>query len=579
MTVNYASHVNRKQTPQSEPIPGETQVQNNAGGYVYEAGKWQRLQRFLILGADGGTYYVREKKLTRDNAAVVEACLREDGRHTVDQIAGMSDSGRAPKNDAAIFALALATSVRQPDEKGQSGEQIRAYALGLLPRVCRIPTHLFQFLEACKALRRWSRMLRTAVAKWYDRWDADTLAFELVKYQQREGWANKDALRLSHAKLGPEKQAALRWAVGAPLLGIDGVRNVTRNNAPGKARAYYVPGAPLPDVIAAFEEAKTADADRLDYLIAAHKLTREMVPTEALNRARTWDALLPNMPLNAMVRNLAKMTAVGLLVPMGNGTSFVCGKLADAENLRKSRLHPMAILNALRVYQAGHGDKGSLTWTPVREIVDALDAAFYLAFGNVAPTGKRIMLALDVSGSMSSLIAGTGLSCREAAAAMALVTANVEPHWMAVGFTEGGAHKYANAKTDNRLTRQYYGYGHSISELIISPKQRLGDVVTYMNALGFGGTDCALPMLYADSRKLNVDAFCVYTDSETWAGNVHPSQALRDYRARHGKPDAACVVVGMTATEFTIADPQDPKMLDVVGFDLATPQAIAEFIK
>lgn len=85
-------------------------------------------------------------------------------------------------------------------------------------------------------------------------------------------------------------------------------------------------------------------------------------------------------------------------------------------------------------------------------------------------------------------------------------------------------------------------------------------------------------MVYATTRQLPVDAFCVYTDNETWAGRIHPSQALRQYRQRQNKPDAASIVVGMTATAFTIADPNDPRSLDVVGFNLATPQAISEFI-
>jgi 60 kDa SS-A/Ro ribonucleoprotein len=40
-------------------------------------------------------------------------------------------------------------------------------------------------------------------------------------------------------------------------------------------------------------------------------------------------------------------------------------------------------------------------------VIDALDTAFELAFHNVEPANQRIMLALDVSGSMSTgMIAG-----------------------------------------------------------------------------------------------------------------------------------------------------------------------------
>ena len=85
-------------------------------------------------------------------------------------------------------------------------------------------------------------------------------------------------------------------------------------------------------------------------------------------------------------------------------------------------------------------------------------------------------------------------------------------------------------------------------------------------------------MLYALDREREVDTFVIYTDSETWAGDVHPVQALADYRRASGI-DARLVVVGMVSNGFSIADPNDPGMLDVVGFDSATPQLISEFAR
>ena len=96
--------------------------------------------------------------------------------------------------------------------------------------------------------------------------------------------------------------------------------------------------------------------------------------------------------------------------------------------------------------------------------------------------------------------------------------------------------------------------------------------------LPFGATDCAQPMLDALERKLPVDVFVVYTDNETWAGDIHPHQALVEYRQKSGI-DAKLVVVGMTATRFSIADPDDAGMLDVVGFDAAVPSLITEFAR
>jgi 60 kDa SS-A/Ro ribonucleoprotein len=84
-------------------------------------------------------------------------------------------------------------------------------------------------------------------------------------------------------------------------------------------------------------------------------------------------------------------------------------------------------------------------------------------------------------------------------------------------------------------------------------------------------------MLHATKNSLDVDAFVIYTDNETWDGNIHPHVALSEYNKKMGK-NAKLIVVGMTSTRFSIAKPEDPNMLDVVGFDTATPELISAFI-
>jgi 60 kDa SS-A/Ro ribonucleoprotein len=105
---------------------------------------------------------------------------------------------------------------------------------------------------------------------------------------------------------------------------------------------------------------------------------------------------------------------------------------------------------------------------------------------------------------------------------------------------------------------------------------RLDDAVREVSDLPFGRTDCALPMLYALERKLEVDTFVVITDNETWAGDIHPHQALANYRYAMGI-DAKLVVLATSASKFTIADPGDAGMLDIAGFDAAVPALVTEF--
>jgi 60 kDa SS-A/Ro ribonucleoprotein len=165
-----------------------------------------------------------------------------------------------------------------------------------------------------------------------------------------------------------------------------------------------------------------------------------------------------------------------------------------------------------------------------------------------------------------------GLSPRDASAALALVTAATESRYEVVGFFAG------KGGLEKRGRQVWSGHTDGLTPLAISPRQRLDDAVKTVSNLPFGGTDCALPMLYAQARKREIDTFVIYTDSETWAGDIHPVQALRDYRRMSGI-DARLVVVGMVSNGFSIADPADPGMLDVVGFDTATPQLISDFAR
>jgi 60 kDa SS-A/Ro ribonucleoprotein len=504
-----------------------------------------------VLGAEGGTYYATEQALTKEAAATVLECLKADGPRTVAQIVAISDAGRAPKNDPAIFALALAAA----DDKLET----RTAALSALPKVCRIGTHLFHFVRDVEHFRRWGRGLRAAVAKWYTDKPAERLAFDVVKYQQRDGWAHRDVLRLAHPKPpGPQHDAVFRYVVG----GVDalGAREVANaKGIEGRGRVYpAIEASVLPRIIEGVEKAKAEkDPKALARLIRDYGLTHEMIPTDLKGSAEVWEALFEDMPTTALVRNLGKMSSLGLFAPMSARAATAMARLTDVAAIRKARLHPIALLSALNVYKQGHGEKGSLKWQVSQQIVDALDSAFYLAFDAIQPSGKRTLIALDISGSMGGpTIAGCpGVTPRVGSAAMAMATMRTEPAFHVVGFS------------------------HSLIDLPISPRQRLDDVVRMISGLPFGNTDCSLPMLYAAGNNLDVDTFVVYTDNETWAGHVHPFQALRAYRAKMNKPAAKLIVVGMTATGFTIADPNDPGMLDVVGFDTSAPAVMANFAR
>jgi 60 kDa SS-A/Ro ribonucleoprotein len=521
-------------TPRRVPLPGE--IRSSAHGDARPVDVWARLRRFLVLGSDGGSYRASEWMPTQENALAVEQAVRADGVRAVAEIVAVSHEGRAPRSDPALYALALAA--------GRGDEPTRRAALEMLPRVARTGMHLFRFASFVEGFRGWGRSLRRGVGGWYAARPVDELAHDAVTYRHRDGVTHRDLLRLAHP--------ARSVSAGNPTLAV--------SDAHARLFEWIVRGgdtAGLPRLVEGFARAQAAGTPaETAALVREYGLPCEALAGEHLTSPEVWDALLEELPVASLVRNLATLTRVGVVAPGSDGTARVVARLVDRDRIRRARLHPIALLAALRTYASGRSVRGRTAWEPVRDVVDALDAAFYAAFGNVEPAGRRILLALDVSASMGAgAVAGVpGLTPRDASAALALVTVATEPTVEVVGFCDG------------------------LRPLPLSPRQRLDDAVRTVSGLRFGRTDCALPMLYARARERAIDAFVIYTDSETRAGDVQPVRALHEYRRTSGI-DARLVVVGMVSNGFSIADPADPGTLDVVGFDTATPQLVSDFAR
>lgn len=559
MTTKTYTQFNARKTPQNQPIHGKNMVQNSAGGFGFKINDFTLLDRFLILGTLGNTYYASEKNRTIEAATnIVNFIKNGNGRDIVNRVVEISVSGRAPKNDPALFVLALVMTYGDNEGKRAAQEA--------LPQVARIGTHILHFGEYVNGLRGWGRSVRKSVANWYTSQTPHGLAMNMLKYANRDGWTHADLIRLSHPKTDNNDISQLmRMAIGKD------VGSVTPT-----LRAFL-------DSVENLKNISTASAAAR--LISDNKLPREFVPTELLNSPEVWEALLPHMGLTAMVRNLATMTRVGVLKPLSYGTKIVTDKLGDFDVLRKSRIHPIQLLSGLMTYEGGRSIRGNMyrsfgadekTWTPVQNIIDALNEAFYESFKLITPTGKRLVLAIDCSGSMDSgEIAGVpGLNPRTAAAVMSLVTARTENQYTIVGFTSAVGHSRFVFGSNSRTG----SYGEGLRSLNISPKNRLDSVVEEMQKFNWGGTDCALPMLWAKEMNIEADGFVIYTDNETYAGNIHPTQALTEYQ-QHSGINARMAVVGFTATPFTIADPERNDQMDFVGFDSAAPQIMSDFFR
>lgn len=538
MSTSFANHT-AKNTPPTQvaaiPGRGDEMIPNASGGVTFRLDHWKALERFLVLGTEGGTYYVSEQRATLDATENLKKCISENPLRVVHLLVSISEQGRCIKNQYPLYALAAVMAFAgKPAEKH--------YARTFVNRVARIGTDILHFAMFSKNLRGWGSGLRKAFRNWYLSKSAEDIAYQYMKYTQRDGWSHLDVLRLTHPKGDEAQNAVFNYIAKGTTVDKEG----NPINLPTQLLAY--------DRINEMEETEVIEA------ITVHKLPREVVPTHLLNSRNVWNALLPHMGLTAMVRNLGKMTSIGLISDMesdSQNVNIICNSLESQEVLSRSRMHPLQLLFALKTYMSGVGFRGSNTWTPVRRIIRSLEVAFQNSFGMVIPTGKKYLFGLDVSSSMAqNKIANSNVSAREASVALCLISIKVEPESHVIGFSSG------IVNLDNHIHKD----------------STFSSAMELVTGLPFDSTNCTAPINYAVSEKLDVDVFVIITDNETYWRDIHPSIALKAYRDKFNKPEAKMVVVGMTATSCTIADPLDPYMLDVVGFDPETPAAISSFV-
>ena len=663
---------NRASIPQTCKLD-INQVLNDAGGYVWKLPTLEHVNRYLVLGGakDMGNYYKQSSDVNLECALSVLKMIRDPDASQFVQLCALlkavSVGGRAPKQEPVLLSLAAAiVFAKNPAEKQIAFETMKDCV--------RIPTHMFMLAGFVRDLsmskpenkgKGWGAGFRKAISHYYTSRNGRDLAFQMTKYQNREGWTHADIIRMIHvdpttladdgarlmfdyvmmknvrkAKVPSEKTLATLKASGKLIL-PNPFKALTKEEFLAKLNSIETPPIPTQKTLAQFATQQTvavaataaakslvggfvaavtsvmpsaaaaapkpvvaavADSDDdeegggagkkqqhqqltqlqqvaylLKHLHAVHqageatnvalacalirsgRLVREHIPTSLFASREIWATLLETMPLEALLRNLGKMTQNGVA---GDKYKEIVARMTDQTAILKARIHPIKVLVASKVYKNGHGDLGSLSWVPNSFIANAFTQLFRLSYGTITPTGQSIMVAVDVSGSMSSAVLGSKvLTCRDASIAMALLYLETEKNVSVVGFS-AGLTDMSGPSSRNQLRR-----GMTIDEGLAAT-----------NGMAFSSTDCVLPIHHAIKHNLKFDAFIVLTDNETYAPNEHPQSALVRYRQMMGT-DTKLIVIGMTGNCFTIVDPTDRRTLNLAGFDTSTPEIASMFLR
>ncbi len=528
MNYQFFTH-KQKGTPQTQPISGREaeMLQGRSGAWMFDAGLWKLLRRCLLIGTAKSTYYAGKRELTDDFIEVLKQGVATDPSRVASEILYASD-GRAINNSAPLLGLVL-LSMGKTSEAKQTFREI-------FPQVVRTGSHFYEWLSYTKSLRGFGKIIQDVGTQWLSREDVKGLAYQLLKYQQRYGFSNRDALRLFHVKPPTEAhQQLFNWVV-------KGWDNYLPDEIPSQALTQIW-----------WYEWLKHHPDQTHQAIAKGRLTHEMAAPVGKMDKKAWELLFNEMPIGAMLRNLGSLTELGVLrADETQNIDRVEKVLNDVNRLKKGRIHPIDVLKALKTYQSGGKvGRSKKNWTPVPRIVDILDKAVELSFDMAEPTGKVFLHAVDISGSMSwGVVDSVGLSCCEIATAMALVTAKAEKNYMIRGFST------------------------KFIDLGISRKDSFRSALKKSSDRNFGGTDASVAYDWAIKNQFKADVICFWTDSEIWAGSKHPSQALAQYRQKVN-PKVKAVYVTLAPYRITLVDPKDPLSWDLGEFDPGTPRVIS----
>lgn len=457
-------------------------------------GIWFRARRFLRFGDERGLAVRARGVYPAEAHESLRAVLAAHGPQVVNQLT------EHPGAETALFALALAASPRYADARTNS------LALQALPLVARAGRDLLRFAAFASRTRGWGRALRSAVAAWYRHQPPAAVAREVMRRPASLGWSHRDLVRLAHPKPEtPEQQALFRWIASGELASA--AENLTQLYAFTLAR-------------------QSTEEAEIVRLVEDYGLTYDMLPVRWHRSPRVWEALLGALPYAALLGRLGKLTALGVLRPTGPETALAASRLADVRRLERSGVSPVTLAASLDAYR--HGAR----WQPVPALLDALHAALEASFGMVPASGRRSLVALDVTPG-----ALTGFAGRRAAA-LALSVLRAEQHAYAFGYARGIA-----PLALHRL------------ELVTQP----------------GPADPGAVFAAALDDNLAIEAFTIVTNH---GDDPRLDAALRLYRERSGI--AARLAVVSPAGRVGAA-PADPLRLHVAGLDGRTPALLAAF--
>jgi len=482
----------------------------------------QALQ-ILLTGNLHDTFYLNRQVVAKEAYEVLEAMCQKDPELYARMILYAREAG------CMRILPVVATVILSKAVTGLFAK--------VFPRVVRTPRELRDFLMICRKspIRKGlGRALKRSVSEYL----LGLSEYHLLKYGRNKGdFSLQDAVRTVHPKARSESERYLLKLI------LDGKKALE----PSILSEHFPQIAAWQD----FLEAKHP-AERIR-LIEQGRLPYEVVVGSVKPGRLLWRALALQMPLMALLRHLKTLIRSRAL-NCKDTLQYVCSRLTDAENIRRSRILPFRFYSAwkeLRRHSEAY-ERFLSNFIPSHvpwygqcrviysDVLDALEKAILLSLTNLPDLPGKVCIASDVSGSMCGGISLSGTTMLVEIAAL---------------FSAALAHKCSSDAIilpfNDRVIPFERVEGESIMEFIERMKLLCG-----------GCTALSAPISLLMEKNISVDHFIGITDNEEWATDSYGNRGFlsvwRHYRRKKANNNARAYLLTLAPYRNAVAPETEP---------------------
>ncbi|MGC1548418.1 MAG: RNA-binding protein [Rhodanobacter sp.] len=328
-----------------------------------------------------------------------------------------------------------------------------------------------------------------------------------------------DVIRMVHPKpKDAEREALYAWLIGKPYKSEALPEKVRELEAFKKEQGTVVPDLPF------------------QYLTA---LPLKAQHWKDIARRASWQ--VTRMNLNAFARH--DVFEDGAL------TSRMAARLRSAEAIQRARVFPYQLMTAFRVSSAG---------IPA-SILEALQDAMEVATRNVPKVAGKVVVAVDVSGSMQSPVTGfrrgatSAVRCIEVAALIAACLKRVNADARVVPFAE------------------------AVRECRLNPRDSVMTQAQQLVAMLGGGTKVSAPLEMLNKERSKVDLLVLVSDNQSWvdtraSGGTETMRQWEQLKVRCPQARMVCIDLQPYITSQTV---ETKDVLHVGGFSDAVFDLLA----